>query len=278
MYIQGGEMKTKYLTILLAVTVVVVSMVGAAGAARPIPPSNETSELYVEISATATGTLKSSTDLEFTQGNGNLNDNPPLEAGEGEATIVYTQDTVATSGSIVYDHNIYLDTDGKTAPLNNLETTRSIDYTNDGDGDEVGRMYSSETVVVTESASGSTTDGSCCPWGVTESDVVPGTCVEVEAGSEVDLKEGSVDSESTARTVSDSVGEDVEMTYSVDVEGSGQTGNDAAEGHASVYVDVEIREGAGDGANQTTDADIEQDVSVDGLVTLAMRTGWSSGE
>lgn len=269
---------TRYLTILLAITVVVTAIAGIGSAARPIPPSNETSELYLEISASAIGSLKSSTDLDFTQGNGNLIDNPPLAPGEGEATIVYTEHTMATYGSILYDHTVSLDTGSRLAPENNLETTRSIDYTNDGDGVGGGRMYSSEAVLISEAGSGGDNEGGCCPWPTGDA-CVSATCVKVEAGSEVDLKEGSVDSESTARTVSSDVGEDIGMTYNFDVDGSGQTGNDAAVGDAIVHIDVTEKEGGGcELNNQTTDMNYEETVHISGLIELAMRTGYSGGQ
>lgn len=269
---------TRFVTILLAITVIVTAIAGIGSAAIPIPPSNATGELYVEISATAVGNLISSTDLDFAQGNGNLNDNPPLDPGEGVATIVYTEHTMATSGSITYVHTVSLDTDSQTAPENNLETTRSIDYDNMGDGDGVGRMYSSEAVLISETGTGGSTEAACCPWPTGEDTCVSATCLKVEAGSQVDLKEGSVNSESTARTVSSDVGEDVGMTYSVDVDGSGQTGSDTAEGHAVVYVDISEREGSGCEANQTTDMNYEERVHIDGLIEMAMSTGYTGGQ
>ena len=269
-------MKTKTLIILLAVTVLVMAMAGTGSAARPVPPSNETSNLYVEISATSVGSLTSHTDLTFSQGNGNLDDNPPLGPGEGVATIGYYEDTYATSGSIEYNKNIYVDTGAQTQPSNNLETERSIDYSNEGDGDGVGRMYSTEAVMIDEAATASTEESGCCPWGTDSTDVLPATNVRVITGSEVDLKEGSVDSESSAMIVADNVDEGVSVEYSVDVDGSGQTGNDTAVGEATVYVDAVIQEGAGNQTNKTTDMSYEESVTVDGLVEIAMRTGYSS--
>ncbi|MDD1709091.1 MAG: hypothetical protein LUQ33_07985 [Methanoregulaceae archaeon] len=271
-------MKKRSFIILLAVTVFVAALAGTGSAANPVPPSNETSSLYVEISATSIGSLTAHTDLTYAQGNGDLNDNPPLESGEGVATIGYYEDTYATSGSIAYNQNIYVDTSSQTQPQNNLETERSIDYSNEGDGDGMGRMYSAEAVMIDECSTASTSqqDG-CCPWGGTsEGEILPASCVMVITGSEVDLKEGSVNSESSARTTSSDVDEGVQVSYSVDVDGSGQTGNEAAEGTATVYVDAVIMEGSGNETNQTTDMSYEQSVSVDGLIEISMRTGYSS--
>ena len=271
-------MKTRTFTILLAVTILVAALAATGSATNPVPPSNETSSLYVEISASAIGDLTAHTDLTYSQGNENLNNNPPLAPGEGVATIGYYEDTYATHGSISYDQNIYVDTSGQTQPSNNLETERSIDYSNTGDGDGMGRMYSAEAVMIDDCSSAATAseNAGCCAWGTTSDEVLPASCVMVITGSEVDLKEGSVDSESSARTTSSDIDEGVQVSYSVDVEGSGQTGNEAAKGTATVYVDAVIMEGSGNETNQTTDMSYEQSVSVDGLIEISMRTGYSS--
>lgn len=271
-------MKTKSFTILLAVTILFLAICCSAGSAgRPVLPSNETSSLAVEISAKANGSLKSDTDLTFKQGNGNLANNPPLDSnGEGQATIGYYEKTIATSGTIEYNKNIYLDTSGQNQPQNNLETERSIDYSNEGDGNAIGRLYSTEAVLLEECATSSTEEIRCCPWPAEGGETLPATCVQVYTGSEVDLKEGSVDSESSARIVAESVDEGIQVTYNVDIEGSGQTGNDAAVGEATVFVEALILEGSGSGTNQTTDMSYEESVTTDGLIELAMRTGYSS--
>lgn len=272
-------MKTKSFTILFAVTILVIALwCGSANAARPVPPSNETSNLYVEIYANSTGRLISDTDLTFTQGNGNLIDNPPLASdGEGQATIGYYEKTVATSGSISYSKTVELDTSSADTGQPNLETTRSIDYSNKGDGDGgVGRMYSKETVVVTEDATAATGESSCCVWGTSSDDILPATSVQVIAGSEVDLKEGQVNSDSTASTVSNDIDTGVSLTYDVSVEGSGQTGNDKAVGKATISVEAMIMEGSGNQTNQTTDMSYDESVTVDGLIDIAMGIAYSS--
>lgn len=271
-------MKTKSFIILFAVIILVImGCCTAVSAGRPVLPSNETSSLYVDISASATGRLVSDTDLTFTQGNGNLANNPPLDSnGEGQATIGYYENTLATSGSIEYDKTLSLDTSGQNQATNNLETVRTIDYSNEGDGDGVGRLYSTETVMIAEDATAQNDQIGCCPWGTNADTIEPATSIQVITGSEVDLKEGSVTSESSARTVSENVDEGVQISYSVDVDGSGQTGNDDAVGKATVFVDAIIMEGAGNSTNQTTDMSYSESVTVDGLIEIAMKTGYSS--
>jgi len=271
-------MRIKELSLVFAIIVFVMMVcIGPASAARTIPASNETSTLVVQISASSVGDLTSHTDVVFQQGNEDLNNNPPLNpAGEGVSTIGYFEDTMATGGSIEYDQSIRLDTGNRVAPQNNLETTRIIDYSNEGDGEAGGRMVSSEAVLVDVMATASNQTDGCCPWGSASDEVLPATNDRVIAGSEMDLTEGSVASQSSARTVAASVDEPVELTYSVDVQASNQTQDDYAQGTATAYVDAIIQEGSGEGTNQTTDMSYEQEITVDGLVDLAMSVNYES--
>lgn len=272
-------MKTKSIAILFAALILaLVVCCSAVSAGRPIPPSNETSALSVEITAYGVGKLSSNTDLTFTQGNGNLIDNPPLSSGEGQATIGYSEDTLATSGSIYYTKNLYLDTASQDQASNNLLVVREIDYDNDGDGNGVGMLYSTESVLIDECATGlSSSDATgCCQWPTDEPVDLPASCVYVIAGSEVMLKEGSVNSVSSANTVNEDINAGIDLSYDITVDGSGQTGNKTAEGKATVYTEALIKEGSGNATNMTSDISYSESVSVDGLIELAMKTGYSS--
>jgi hypothetical protein len=271
-------MKTKSIAILLAALIMaLVVCCSAVSAGRPILPSNETSDLSIEITAHAVGKLTSNTDLIFTQGNGDLSDNPPLDAGEAQATIGYFEDTVATSGSIYYTKNLYLDTSSQGQASDNLLVVRDIDYTNDGDGNGAGMLYSTEAVSIDECASAS--DGAaagCCQMPTDAAEALPASCVSVISGSEVILKEGSVTSVSSANTVNEDINAGIQLAYDVTVDGSGQTGNDTAEGKATVYTEALIMEGSGNATNMTSDISYAESVTVDGLIEIAMNTGYSS--
>jgi len=270
-------MTNRSITLLLIVTVLVLGLsLAPASATNPIPPSNETAKLSVQVSASSVGTLFSNTDIVYTQGNGNLADNPPLDAGEGQSTAGYFEKTVATSGSTEYTKIINLDTSSKSQPQNNLETVRIIDYSNTGDGNAMGIMYSSEAVMIDVCSSATTGEEGCCVWGTSADDILPASCTFVNIGSKVLLDEGRISSDSSARTVSSDIDEGVQVSYSVDIEGSGQTGNDTAVGKATVYVDAYILEGSGDETNQSAAIVVDESVTVDGLITLALSTGYSS--
>lgn len=266
----------------VCVVIVLAASIGSAEAARAIPASNETSTLIVGVSASADGGLRARTNAAFQQGNENLRDNPPLNAsvGEGVATIVYQEHTMATSGSVEYNKDVILDTGNQISPQNNLEVMRDIDFSASSDGSPQGNMLSTESVTVTESATSVdlSTLEPCCPFGVQdENQVLPATCDTITAGSDVSVSEGHVTSDSSARTVAASVEEPVELTYSVVVEASGQTDDEKAQGSATAYVEADINEGNDGDAYQSTDVEYDQSTTVRGMIDLAMDVSFSSG-
>ena len=264
--------------LLLIIALVLVSTVSTVNAARAIPASNETSTISVEISASADGGLRARTDMVLQQGNEDLNDNPPLNStGEGVATIVYQERTMASSGSIEYDKDVYVDTGDQIDPANNLEVVRHIDYSASSDGSPEGNMISTESVTVIEAATSADIANGCCPWGVQDTEqVLPATNDRITAGSDVSLSEGQVTSESSARTIAASVEEPGELTYSIDVGPSAQTDDEKASGSATAYVDATIMEGNGAGTSQGSDMDYDQSITVRGMIELAVDVSYST--
>jgi len=103
---------------------------------------------------------------------------------------------------------------------------------------------------------------------------IPASSVRVIAGSEVQLSDGSVHSASSTRAIADNPDAGVEASYSVNIDGSGQTGNDRAEGKGEVFTDAIVMEG--EGTNETTELSYEQHVMAQGLIEISMETGYSS--
>ena len=120
------------------------------------------------------------------------------------------------------------------------------------------------------------TESGCCPWGVTSEQTLPPSNDIVEAGSSMDVTEASVVSIGSATITAASVDEPVEMEYYISVDGSGQTGNDYAEGTATVYVDATLQGGNGNSTAMGSDVDMDQRVTVNGLIELAMTESYSS--
>lgn len=272
-------MKTKAHVLLVFILVIVMAC-GFASAARTIPPSNETSSLTVSTSAAAIGDLSAHTDIVYVQGNGNLIDNPPLDAnGEGQSTISYQEDTMAVSGAVTYDKYTNLDTGPKTANGANFETDKLMTYDSDADGTENGQMISEESILVEVVATGNTTAAGCCPWGTADGTVLPATNDVVIAGSDMVVSEAAVASSSSALITADSISTPVEMGYSVDIQGVNQTPGDpstGAEGSATAYVSANLQEGNGDGTAMGTEVTYSDVTSASGLFELAKDVSYSS--
>ena len=248
--------------------------------ARTIPASNETNQLTVVTSAAAIGSVTAHTTIVYTQGNGNLSDNPPLESGEGQSTIAYTEDTMAVNGAVTYDKYTNLDTGNQGPNGDNLETERIIEYSAEGDGQIGGRMLSSEEILVDTAATGTTDSTGCCPWGSDQDQVLAANNDIVVAGSTMDVTEASVASTSGARTTSSSVDTPVELSYSVNIQGINQTPgdmNEAAQGSATAYVSANLQEGLGNETAKGTDVQYSDVTSASGLFDLAKEVSYTSG-
>jgi len=267
----------KRVSTIALLALVMVLCCGTALAARTIGESNETSGLTIDIRAEAEGSLSVDTNLVCAQGNEDLSDNPPLNPlGEGVNMMGYTEDTLAVSGSIIYARSLSLDTSNQVAPSDNLHVERIIDYSAEGDGTGYGRMVSEESVMVSSVSTAADTETACCPWGVTSDQVLPATNDIVISGSSMDVTEASVTSVSSATIVAASVDEPVQMSYYVSVDGSGQTGNDNAEGTATAYVEATLQEGNGNSTAMSSDTSMDTEISADGLIELAMSMSYTS--
>ncbi|MBP1929334.1 hypothetical protein J2741_001881 [Methanolinea mesophila] len=272
-------MKTRLLLLLVIPMLMIVCVTPALGA-RTIPASNETNQLTVVTSAAAIGSVTAHTTIVYTQGNGNLTDNPPLESGEGQSTIAYTEDTLAVNGAVTYDKYTNLDTGNQGPNGDNLETERIIEYSAEGDGQTGGRMLSSEEILVDTAATGTIDSAGCCPWGSGQDQVLPANNDIVVAGSTMDVTEASVASTSGARTTSSSVDTPVELTYSVNIQGINQTPgdmNEAAQGSATAYVSANLQEGLGNETAKGTDVQYSDVTSASGLFDLAKEVSYTSG-
>jgi hypothetical protein len=271
-------MKTNSFIILLAALTMVLVCCAAGSAAVPLAPANQTSNLYVNIGANCVDCqIHSNTDLVFLQGEVVTN---PL--GGAGAAVGYFENTDGDDGNITYSKTVTLDTSGMSG--NNLETTRTITYDNGEDG--IGDLSSDEMVLIAAVNLQTTSDGtdSFCTFDEAAADgnTTSAGLLVVLAGSEIDgLKKGVVKSDSDANIVSSVPADGMSLTYNVEVDGLGnQTENDTmAEGKATVFVGALVIDGAvDDSANKTTLVGVgyQESVTVDGLIELAMNTGYST--
>jgi hypothetical protein len=273
-------MKTKLFIICIIIPLLLIGLCGSATGARSIPASNETAQITFTTTAAAIGNIMGHTEIVFVQGNGNLTDNPPLEAnGEGQSTISYLEDTMAVNGAVSYTSYTDLDTADKTGTGDNFYTERVIEYSANGDGQTGGRMLSGESILVEVVATGTVDGASMCPWGAGQDQVLPATCDIVVAGSSMDVTEASVTSQSSARTTSSSIDTPVELAYSADIRGINQTPgdmNEGALGSATIYVDAHLQEGLGNETAKGTDVTYSDVSSASGLFDLAKDITYTS--
>jgi hypothetical protein len=199
-------------------------------------------------------------------------------AGAGGA-VGYFENTDGDGGNITYSKTITLDTSGSTG--NNLDTKRTITFDNGEDG--IGDLASDEMVLIVAVNKETTSESeSFCVFDdlADAGNTTSAGLVIVMAGSEVNLKKGSVTSDSDATIVSSIPADGISLNYNVEVDGLGnQTVNDTkAKGEATVFVGALIIDGSMDEANTTTIVGLgyQESVTVDGLIELAMKTGYSS--
>jgi len=206
--------------IILVLAILTVVACGVVSAGRTLTPSNDTAQITVRTAVSAIGSVSQTTDIVYTQSNGNLVDNPPLAQGEGQNVISYQEDTMAVSGCVTYDSYTNLDTGPVTANGDNFQTQKYITYDDDGDGTPSGVMMSEESIMVEAMATNGTEGvGACCPWGA------------------------------IATITADTIDTPVSLSYTVEIEGINQTEGDpstGAEGRATAFVSAVLQEGNGD--------------------------------
>lgn len=263
-------MKTRTALILVLAILTVVAC-GMVSAGRTLPPSNDTAKIEVRTSVSAIGSVSQTTDIVYTQSNGNLVDNPPLAQGEGQNVISYQEDTMAVSGCVTYDSNTNLYTGPVTANGDNFQTQKYMTYDDDGDGTPSGVMMSEESIMVEAMATNGTEGvGSCCPWGAVDGTVLAATNDRVIAGSDMVVEEAAVASSSSATITADTVDTPVSLSYTVEIEGINQTVvGDPAEGRATAFVSAVLQEGNGDSTSMGAEVIYEDETSASGLFTLA---------
>ncbi len=259
--------------IILVLAILTVVACGVVSAGRTLTPSNDTAQITVRTAVSAIGSVSQTTDIVYTQSNGNLVDNPPLAQGEGQNVISYQEDTMAVSGCVTYDSYTNLDTGPVTANGDNFQTQKYMTYDDDGDGTPSGVMMSEESIMVEAMATNGTEGvGACCPWGATSGTVLAATNDRVIAGSDMVVEEAAVASSSSATITADTIDTPVSLSYTVEIEGINQTEGDpstGAEGRATAFVSAVLQEGNGDSTSMGAEVVYEDETSASGLFTLA---------
>jgi hypothetical protein len=245
--------------------VVCLALCGPAAADRPVNQTPETQGIVTSTSIECVGTVTNTASLTWTVSTGAVNSAPLGEQG-ATATTSYSENTMAVDGYVRYVRDFGVDTSNQVANTNNVESTRIIEFDAAADGNPVGRMISSEDILIdTAGNPASTAENMICPFGSSSSSSIPAFCNIVQAGSDMDVTSVSVATEASSRTVAASA--DIPVALSYHIKATGLAGN-PAEGSISAYIRSHIMEGRGDSLNKAGDLIYKEQSTASGEITL----------
>jgi len=180
------------------------------------------------------------------------------EPGQVQATAVRTESTEQNNGaSTIYGKTSSVDTANKVAGTNNIQATRNVQYLGGNDG----RMTSSERIVLDNAgALGYAEDTLMCPFGaastgshwtnpscpdcepelIEEPSFIPPFCNIVQAGSNLDIQQGSYVTNANERHVGAISDFPVTLGYDINLKGVQQS---VAVGSVTAYMNVHTQEG-----------------------------------
>ncbi len=234
-----------------------VAMIGFVAADTGVPETIETQGFLTTTSVTALGTTTENDAIVWLETNdavddqyGGLDNQPPLYYyGVERYTSSYSEDTIADQGFTTYEKSMVVDTAKKEANQFNVEAQKIVSFV----AEDTGRMTSEEDILL-DGAGTETRDDwiLLCPFGSNGYSWNPAFCNVVRMGSEVDLTEGALSTDTEERHVMPASPPDsewpdpisdagVETNY--DIVLSGVTPGSLAAGSATASINVHIQEG-----------------------------------
>jgi hypothetical protein len=245
---------------------------GSALAVRTLAAANETSGLTVDTFATCDGNFGAHSTLASQLDNEDMQNNPPLVAGEVFQTTAYSENTMAIKGNTTYAKHFAYNDANQVPGGNNLDSTRLLTF----EADSNGRMSSQEEVTFFEAATAAENSTTCCPFPGQDNTTLPAENTMVQSGSNMDVTKVSALSHATTTTVSDT-DNDVSVHYDINAQGLNGTGSDA-EGTASAYIKVHEMAGRGNATALGADTQFEDTTSVSGLFQLQKSMTYETDE
>jgi hypothetical protein len=245
--------------------VVCLAICGPVAADRPVNQTPETQGFVTSTAIECVGTVTNTASLTWTVSTEAVN-GAPLSESEAIATTSYNENTMATNGYVSYVKEFSADTSNQVANTNNVQSSRIIEFDAAADGNPMGRMISSEDILIdTAGNPASTAANMICPFGSSSSSSIPAFCNIIQAGSDMDVTSVSVATEASSRTVAASA--DIPVALSYHIKATGLGGN-PAEGSISAYIRSHIMEGRGGTADKAEDMSFEEKSSASGEITL----------
>ncbi len=240
------------------VFILAIAMIGFAAADVGMPETAETQGFTTATSVTALGTTTENDAMVWQETNCGfcgLEYITPINPMHAYYLSSYREDTLADQGLTSYVKSMEVDTAKKEANQFNVEAQKVVSFV----ADDTGRMTSEEDILL-DGAAGFFVFADnllICPFAGGQYTYVPAFCNVVEMGSEVDLYEGTLDTDVEERHIMAAntqwdprEGEafpmpisdpGVETSYNIVL--TGVAPDSAAVGSASASIDVRIMEG-----------------------------------
>ena len=251
---EESKIRISALPIFLGILVVCLAFCGPVAGDRPVNQTPETQGIVTSTAIECVGTVTNTASMTWTNSNG------------ASSTTSYNENTMAVDGYVRYVKEFGVDTSNQVANTNNVESSRIIEFDAAADGNPMGRMISSEDILIdTAGPSASTAENMICPFGSSSSSTIPAFCNIIQAGSDMDVTSVSVATEASSRTIAASA--DIPVALSYHIKATGLDGN-PAQGSISAYIRSHIQEGRGDSTDKAEDLSFEERSTASGEITL----------
>jgi hypothetical protein len=168
---------TRMIGVVATAMVLLIAFSGVALASQPVCPTPETEMIKTVTMISCQGMVTEMEKVSWESSNEDLINNPPLGAEEVVGKMDYYQDLKVTDGVT----NFIKDLDIDTGSVPNLNVMKSVGYSQ---GATIGSLSHDETVsfgIVADWAP--TADVILCPFAAAAENLIPASCVDVEASS-----------------------------------------------------------------------------------------------
>jgi len=224
---------TRLIGVIATAMVLSIAFSGVALASQPVCPTPETDTIKTVTMITCQGMVTEMEKASWESSNEDLINNPDLDDEEVVGKMSYKEDLKVTDGVT----NFIKDLDLDTGSVPNLNVMKSIGYTQ---GATIGSLSHDEEVsfgIVSDWAW--TEDVILCPFAAAAEDLLPASCVDVEASSNMVV----TDVLATTVTKVEISESPIEMHYEVTATGSGGAETPAV-GHITAEFEVSVEDGS----------------------------------
>ena len=227
---------TRLIGVIATAMVLTIAFSGVALASQPVCPPPETDIIKTVTMISCQGMVTEMEKVSWETSNEDLINNPPLGEEEVVGKMDYYQDLKVTDGVT----NFIKDLDIDTGDVPNLNVMKSVGYSQ---GATIGSLSHDEKVsfgIVADFVD--TADVILCPFAAAAQTILPASCVDVEASSNMVV----TDVLATTVTKVEISESPIEMHYEITATGSGGAGTPGV-GRITAEFEVYTEDGSGAG-------------------------------